>query len=849
MFSIPFRISAVKRDNIRLSAIKGGALKDKGAFKNLGLGLLGAAVSGLVGYLSARLRLSMPRTSGKIRLSCLDSPVEVIYDRAGTPHITASSDEDGFRALGYVMAQDRLVQIQLMLKIARGELSELIGTKGLAMDRFIRTLGIERTAREAVKVLKPESRELLEAFGQGFNAYTSRNSLALPIELLFLGGRPRPWTSLDCITSYLYVIWMLDTWWTSDILRERLIRSLGYERAMQLLPETADYNNPPCKVGGPGVSAETMPPGEEIDWGFDSGPSGGELIDALGQGSGYGSNNWVISGSKTASGKPILACDPHMQHNIPGLLYLFHLRTPGYDVAGAGFPGLPAVAFGHNGYCGWAATNLDADTIDLYVETFESESSNRYLCEGEWVEADIIEEEIRVRFAKPRLLRVLTTRHGPVIRRKGNKGLALRWVSREVHLDTFNAMLRQSRARCWEEFSRPMEDYLGPCSNQVYADVDGNIAYQAIGKVPLRSKGDGTVPYPGEGSDCEWKGVLPFQQMPKSLNPPDGFIATANSKATTDGFPALISREWNPPYRNARISELLRERNGLTPGDMSAIQGDLLTYTGKRFAEIAVAAASSAIDLSPAARSAIERLKDWDHRAIEDSVAMTIYFYSWRKLIELVLRHRLGSTLFEEYICNWTTVDLAVENILEEEDGFWLPPGFASFDSVIIRALEEAVSELERVFGTGDQSAWKWGRVHHLTFKNPLGLFWPLNRIFNIGPVPIGGEASTVNPSSPGCDGVVQVHARSSAGGPLDLPVFPRPDDYSAFSGPVLRMVLDFSNLDNSMVVLDTGQSGHRLSRHYKDHFPLWKKVEYFPFPYTTGAIEANRESTLRIVP
>jgi penicillin amidase len=837
----------------RLNMAGGGKLK-----KDFFLGLSGA-LGGAAGYLSARVYMSKPLNSGNLLLPCLDSPVEIIYDRAGTPHIFAGNDLDGFRALGFVMAQDRLVQIQMMLALARGKLSELVGAQGLAMDRFVRTLGIERTAEKVVQTLKPESLEVLNAFGQGINTYISRSKLRLPFEFMFLGGRPDPWTPVDCMSAFLYVVWLLDTWWTSDIMRENLIRSLGIERARQLLPETAEYNNPPCKDEGPGVSAETLQPGDEIDWGFESGTSGGEWMDGLGPVTGYGSNNWVIGGERTTTGKPILASDPHMQHNAPGLLYLFHLKTPSFDVAGAGFPGLPAVAFGHNGYCGWAATNLDADNIDLYVETFESEDSSRYLYEGEWLEAEVVEEEVKVRFSKPKRLRILVTRHGPIMRRKGNKGLALRWMSNEVNPDTFGAMLRQCRARSWEEFASPMEDYLGPCSNQVYADVDGNIGYLAIGKIPVRRKGDGTIPCDGRNSECEWEGPIPFEKMPKAFNPEEGFIATANSKATGEGYPELISKEWNAPYRNARITELIRSKGKHSPEDMGDIHGDILTYPGRHFARMVISSSSAAVapgsgsssisELSPAAVNALERLKGWDFRAGKESVAMTIYFYSWKHLREMVLRHRMGSSLFNEYVTNWTTVDLAVENILDTGDEFWLPPGRRSFDEVLLDSLEEGVKELEAIFGTGEQSEWKWGEIHHLTLKYPLGIFWPLNRIFNVGPVPVDGDGSTVRAATQASDSITQVHSRGALGGAGDMSMLPSPDDHSAYAGSVLRMVLDFSDLDNSRIVLDMGQSGHRLSRHYKDHFPVWDRVEYFPFPYSREKVLENQESTLRLEP
>ncbi|MBU1671898.1 MAG: penicillin acylase family protein [Actinobacteria bacterium] len=818
--------------------------------KGLFLGVFGV-IGGGAGYLSARLFLSKPRNSGVLRLDCLDSTVEVIYDRAGIPHIFADNDLDGFRALGFVVAQDRLVQIQMMIALARGRLSELVGAQGLEMDRFVRTLGIEQAARKMVSTLKPESLEVINAFGQGINAYISQGGVRLPFEFMFMGGRPERWTPLDCMSVYLYVVWMLDTWWTSDVMRERLIRSLGMERARQLLPETTTYNNPPYKEEGTGVLAETLEPGEEIDWGFERGTSGGEWMEGLGPIIGYGSNNWVVSGARTTTGKPLLASDPHMQHNAPGLLYLFHLNTPNFDAAGAGFPGLPAVAFGHNGYCGWAATNLDADTIDLYVETFESEESDRYLYEGEWLEADVVTEEIRVRFSKPRLLRVLVTRHGPVVRRVGNKGLALRWLSNEVHMDAVDVMLRQCRAGSWEQFVSPMDDYLGPCSNQVYADVDGNIGYQAAGKIPVRRTGDGTIPYDGRSAEYEWTGVIPTEEMPRVLNPAEGFIATANSKATSDGYPWLISREWNAPFRNARISELILAKEKHSPEDMLEMQADVFTRPGMHFSLMVVQAASDAGagGLTPPAAGALELLRTWDFRADRESVAMSVYFYSWLHLRRMILEHRLGSALFKEYLCNWTTVDLAVENILDAGDEFWLPPGCGSFDEALLTSLEEGVRELAAVFGTDNRSRWKWGSVHQLELKYPFGLVWPLDTIFNVGPVPADGDGSTVRSATLASDSITQVHSRGAMGGYSDMKMLPRLEDHSAYGGSVLRMVLDFSDLDNSSVVLDMGQSGHRLSRHYKDHFPVWYRAKQFPFPYSREKILENRESTLVLEP
>ncbi|MBU4175735.1 MAG: penicillin acylase family protein [Actinobacteria bacterium] len=817
------------------------------AGKILGVGVP-AAIFGGAGYLATRLLLSMPRMSGKMRLRCLDEEVEVVFDRAGIPHITARSDVDANRALGYVMAQDRIVQMETMLRVAQGRLSEVIGTMALDIDRFMRTVGLSEIGETFADNLEPESLECLLAFCDGINEFLSRRGIRLPFEFLLTGGRPEPWAPADCLTMGVFISWLLDSFWLADLMREKLIRSLGYERAMELLPETAAYNNPPLKVDGPGPDARTIEPGEEIDWGFESESGGGEWLKGISSRSVFGSNNWVLDGSRTMTGKPILAGDPHIQHNVPGVLYLCHLKSPNRDVIGAIFPGLPVIAYGHNGYCAWSATSLVPDTQDLYVETFESEESNRYLCEGEWVEADVVEKQVKVRFSRPRTLRILSTRHGPVIRRKGNKGLAMKWVGRDTTLDSLQAMLKQNKAGSWEEFVGALENFVGPALNQVYADVDGNIGYLGAAKIPRRAGGDGTVPYPGDSEGYEWEGYVPFENMPRVLNPDEGLIVTANSKVVSEGYTEIITKAWEAPYRNGRITQLLQEKEKWSLEEMPAIHADVFTFPGKRFAEMAVDAAPGE-DLSPAATEAVRRLEEWDHQARADSVAMSIYFYSWELLREKLLRHRLGSSLYQDYITSWPTVSLAIENVLEGKDEYWLPPGSTSYRRLVLDALEEGVRELVSVFGTDDQSAWKWGRVHHLTFQHLLGIAWPLNRILNVGPVPRDGEGDTVNASPPVSDSLAQLLARGTLGGTFNVPIFPDSESKVACAGPVLRMLIDFSDLDNSRAVLDVGQSGHRLSPHYKDHFPHWRNVEYLPLPYTRAKVAEEAASTLLLSP
>lgn len=799
-------------------------------------------------YIVSRLFLSKPIYSGELSLSCLDEPVRVIYDKAGIPHIYAQSLADGYRALGYLMAQERVVQMQMMLRIASGTLSEVIGKMGLEVDIFMRKIGLRRKAAILASLLEEDAHICLESYCEGLNEYLKKPRMKLPFEFMIIGGKPERWKPEDCLTLGLFTMWLLDSFWPADLVREKLARILGWERARELLPQTSEINNPPYKVDGRGCDARPEEPGEEIDWGFDKGVKEEILTHSFFGRTAFGSNNWVLSGERTESGKPILACDPHIQHNAPGVLFLFHLNCPDFDAIGACFPGVPVIAYGHNGYCGWAATSLCPDVQDLFVVTFESEDSERYLFDGEWVEAEKIEEEIRVRFSRSLKLNVLITKHGPVIKRRGNKGLALKWIGHEISEDTLGAFLRQNRAKSFKEFVEAMRGFTGPAMNQVYADVDGNIGYLAAAKVPIRARGDGSIPLDGSSSDSCWVGYIPFDDMPKTLNPPEGFIVTANSKCTTDGYPYLITTAWEAPYRNARITELIKEKEKHTLLDMRKIHSDVFTFTGKTFAKMVVSAANGR-QLEKEVEEAVKYLSDWDYQARADSVAMTIYFFSWNKLCEFLLRHKLGSTLFEEYMCGWTNPKLAVEEILKGKDPFWLPRQFNSYDELVIESLAEGIRELKKVFGDSRMEEWKWGRIHHLTCQHLLGLAWPLNKIFNVGPVPRDGEGDTVNASPPMSDCLSQLLARGTLGGSISMPLLPDKSSHAAYGGPVLRMVIDFSDLDRSMVVLDVGQSGHRLSPHYKDHFQKWLNVDYFPLPYTRKAVEKEKESELLLLP
>lgn len=809
-----------------------------------GLSALAAAAAGIY----ARLKRSLPVTSGRLELHGLSAPVDVVYDAAGVPHITAETDEDGMRAMGYVIAQDRLLQMDIFRRLATGRLSELISFAAVDIDRFMRTFGIGRHARKFHENLSDEHRALVEAFVAGVNAYASLPKRRLPLEYALLGGRPEPFEPRDVFAIGLFIMWELDSGWLGELMKEKVIRKVGARMAARLLPGVSELCQPVCVVEGGGVSAETLEPGEEIDWGIESGSGGRWMKGRSRLPVVSGSNNWVVDGSRSVTGKPILCSDPHIQHMVPSTIYLCHLRSPGFNVAGACFVGLPVVAVGHNEKCAWGVTSFCTDMVDSYVETFQDAGSNRYLFRGEWLEPEVLYEDVRVRFAGSKRLEIIQTVHGPVIARKGNKGLALKWVGADTSFNLLEPLILANRARDCGEFREALRGFMGPCLNFVFADVEGNIAYQGAAKVPVRAKGDGSVPCNGADGECEWEGYVPFEEMPRAENPETGFLATANNMVVSKEYPHLLTTCWEGPYRQARIAELLRSRDKLTLDDMRDIQADIYTRTGKVYAD-RVAAAAGGRTLGAATAEAVRRLAEWDGLASAGSSAMTIYFYGWLQLTRLLVEHRLGGSVYQEYIYSWSNLKQSVEDLLDEGDPYWLPPGCDTYDDALVKSVEEAVKEISAACGTDDQGRWEWGGVHTLTAFHPLGLFWPLTRLLNVGPVPRDGEGETVNNALPESDPLVQMFARGTFGGSTSLDILPDKNSHAAYAGPATRLIADLSDWDNSRMVLDVGQSGHRMSPHYRDHFEKWLAVEHFPLPFSEGRVGELAASRLRLVP
>ncbi len=526
-----------------------------------------------------------------------------------------------------------------------------------------------------------------------------------------------------------------------------------------------------------------------------------------------GSNNWVVSGAHTASGKPLLSNDMHLDLHIPNVWYEAHLTAGDFDVAGVTLPGVPFVISGHNRYIAWGFTNLGPNVEDLYIEKFNDKGE--YLTPQGWVQPEHRKEIIRVK-GKPEVnVDVEITRHGPIISDiiPGEKRkLALKWIiydPRALRTTFFNL----DSAKNWQEFRAAFSQFGTPAQNVVYADVDGHIGYQATGLIPIRAAGDGSVPVPGDDDSHEWTGYVPYDKLPSVYDPASGIIATANGRVTPDGYPYTLSLEWGSPYRTERIYRLLNANKKLTPPDMLAIQTDIVSAFDRFCAERFVYAVDHTSSASQRAKSAADLMRNWDGTMSIDSAAPTVAYFSRKKLEELLLKPKLGDD-WKQY--NWFMSPVWLENILSHQPARWLPESYASYEALLTAAVEGAVSDAE---APSVLAMWKWGRVHRVDIKHPFWSSFPiLKRGAGPGPQPLSGDGLTVK-------------------------------QVSAHFGPSERLTVDFSDLDNSTLNIVNGQSGNVFDEHYNDQWDAYYHGRTFTLPFSSAAVQRAGVHHLKLEP
>jgi penicillin amidase len=809
--------------------------------------LAAASLAGVAGggyYLLAQRPL--PKKSGTLHLQGLRAAVEVLTDRYGVPHIYAQNEDDLYFAQGYIHAQDRLWQMELNRRIGSGRLSELFGQVAVELDRFSRRLGMHRVAATEAARLSADNRRVLEAYASGVNAFIESNSHRLPIEFTLLRFKPELWKPADTIQWSKMMGWNLSGNWETELIRARLVAKLGPERAAQL---EAGYDPQHPLIIPPGVEYQGVNLGllEQYE----------QLRELSGFGTLGGSNNWVVDGTMSSTGAPILCNDPHLGQTVPSTWYECHLVAGDIDVVGASFPGSPGIIIGHNRHIAWGFTNAISDIEDLYSEKFNPQNPHQYEYQGKWEEAQILREEIQVKGLKASIVEeVRITRHGPILtsmpslsdgpQSATNRAntqpvelpLALRWVALE-QFKIISSIHKLNRATNWEEFRDAMRDWDVPPQNVIYADRDGNIGYIMAGAIPLRAHGQGLLPSPGWTGEYEWIGFIPFEDLPQVYNPEQHFIVTANNRVVDDSYPYYITNEWLNGYRAQRIRDLLTRKGTVTLADMATIQADQYAIPAVEIVPYLLQVQTT----TPLEKEAQRIVRNWDYVLAPNSIRAAIYSTFLRKLERIVLNTRLGDdeALFYSYLGVGANALVPLNGyvsrsrpllirLLKQHDDTWfansaVPNGPQSWNAALAAAFHATIGELRDRFGD-DISRWRYGELHELTYAHPLGSIKPLSRFFNRGPFAFGGDIDTVNTG-------------------VNLPDKPE----VVTTVPSYRQIVDLGNMNNSLSGHAPGQSGHPTSKHYDDFIPMWLHVQHHPMLFERQTIEANAEGTLHLIP
>ncbi len=760
--------------------------------------------------LRSLLGARLPKTAGDATVPGLSAPLKVHRDAWGVAYVEAQADLDAFFGLGFCHGQDRPFQLEILLRAVRGTLSEMIGEPTLPIDRLSRRIGFHRAAQEQWPVLAPEARDILAAYARGVNAGRSVGLPKPPHEMAILRSAMTPWTPEDSLGVNKLLSFTLPSNWDVEIARLRILLADGPEALAALDPAYPAWH-PVTDPGVPNAGPALVRVLDEAE----------ALLSFTGRGG--GSNNWVVAGSRTATGRPILCNDPHLDSRLPAHWYLVHLRAPEWAACGASFVGGPGILAGHNGHAAWGLTAGLVDNTDLFVEQVGPDG--RSVRQGEaFVPCPIREEVIRVKGRPDVRETVLITPRGPIIS-PALEGVPEALSLRATWLDPLPLMglLRLHRVRSFDEFRACLAQWPAISQNMLYADVTGTIGWQLFGAAPQRRKGQGLVPLAGWDPDAGWfDEPVPYHLMPHRVDPPEGFLATANNQPEVAWNPPYLGVDWLDGYRLTRIQKLLRSRSDWDVPAMLRMQLDQVSTQWDELREFVQ-------DLPTMDRDvihAVEMLNAWDGDVSAGSLAAAVFELFVAHLLAEVARAKapksfawvLGqgcNRLCDRSFFAFRRVGHLVRR-LREERGRW--------DEAIAAALKEAVTTA--VHRNPERRG--WGHLRQLTLKHPLGRGSArLAGLFNVGPVPCGGDADTINQAA------VQ-------------PLEPLLDCTTI---PSLRMVIDVGGWENSRWVLPGGQSGNPLSPHYADQFPLWQRGEAIPIAWSPEAVRRATVTTLTLTP
>ena len=771
---------------------------------------------------------SFPMYDGTVALQGIQAEVSIYRDDYGVPHVYAQSEDDAWFAVGYLHAQDRLWQMELIRRAGMGRLAEILGESALKVDRMFRTIGLPELAQQLTEKLDDQTRAQLESYANGINAYIQMNRGNYPVEFDVLNFNPELWKVEHSVGVSRLMAWELNHARWVDMLLGELVERFGERKAREIFPEWND--------GDPLIIPEQQR-GRRI---------AGSLLSLLDADRTYrtligapgfhgGSNGWVVSGKKSATGKPILANDPHLALTAPARWYEVHISVPGFEVEGATIPGVPFAVIGRNRSIAWGVTNAMADDEDFYVEEVDSLlHPTRYRFNGSWKPISQRVDTIFVKDGDPVFLTVYKTHRGPIVNRfeasaqYAENLISMRWTGYEVSNEA-KAFYLMNKSTNWKEFKDGLKHFAIPAQNFVYADVEGNIGYRTGGILPIRRLKGPTLPYPGETDDFEWRGYVPFERMPESYNPPEGYIVTANNKIISDNYPYHISHHWEPPWRAVRIDEVLRSQETFSVEDIQQLQRDVTSPHAREIVPFILQAYQQSDSLSSELSEALTHLRNWDFRMTKDDVATSLFQSFFVNVIQNTFEDEMGAELLGLYDTLASIPMTVTTRLLTVGTSSWfdnvLTPERETRDDIIRQSFEKALHDLKGSLG-GELKEWRWGRLHKVEFGHVFGDVPVLRSIFNVGPFQVPGSHSTVWK------------------GDYRLA---RP--FVNHVGPSTRQIFDLSDPNNTRAVTPPGQSGQPYHKHYDDQITLWLEGGYRQVPMDRQLVEQSSKDHLLLKP
>lgn len=778
--------------------------------------------------LQERAHSALSTVNGTLKLPGLQHPVTVLRDPWGVPHIYAQNEHDLFFAQGFVTAQDRLFQMELWKRVGQGRLAEVLGPEYLQRDINARLLAYRGSMADEYASYAPDARHILEAFTEGINAEIARRLApggpGLPLEFQLAGFKPEPWKPEDCLTRMAGFPMTRNS--VAELLHAKLVTLIGAKKASELL----GLDPPVVLDPAPGEDLSKLSP--ELLRNLQGSDSSMALVPQLAADShlldepatdNWASNNWVVSGKLTASGRPLLCNDPHRTvDKIPSLRYVVHLVAPGWDVIGATEPGSPGIEDGHNQHIAWGWTIFGMDQQDLYLEKLDPSNPLRYKTENGWQAMQVEKATFHVKSQPDVTVDLKFTRHGPVLWEDlpTHRALALRWIGAEPGTAGYLACLTLDRAQNWQEFEAAVERWRLPTHNIVYADVEGNIGEHSVGMEPIRKNFTGTMPVPGDGG-YEWAGWVPVRDLPHQFNPQGGFAVTANQRMIPEDFSYKVGFEWAEPFRANRITEVLSadavSGHKITPQDMEHLQADVTSLPARQLLRLLPAAVPDSGD------AAAQLLLKWNAVVDRNSAAAALYEL-WQGEIEEQMLHRLAPENAWPALHGHVPLTVTLPHLENPDAATFGANPVAARNELLRDTLHVAAEHLKTLQGP-DPSAWSWGRLHTVTFHHVLELLPGGKELFDVGPVSRPGDSYTVNAA------------------------YYNGQNFEQLSGPSYREIIDVGNWDGSLIVNVPGESGQPGSSHYSDLLPLWDQTQYFPMLYSRGAVEKQAKDRLTLEP